>query len=170
MESTNNETLEYALFSRRKDAAEAKAALDQSSSFDGETVVVAGSRELTYDDVSLGMTRIWTGALHGGLVTAFLGLAVSLIAVGLGGEAVRRQLLAPGGGFWVVMGVSVLFGTLAGALAYSTELRKRLLALRRVVRRYSSGDDSPVVLVARGGESIDDVVSEHEPLQVGTLR
>ncbi len=122
--------LNYGVFLDHASAEQAQQAIRHE--LDEAAEVIEQSEQLYNKDVPLKGTLARSGLLFGAVAVAAAAMAAISLAIwaGIG----TGRVLAPGGAVVLVAVVAMLFGGLAGAIAFSTSNRSRIRRLDRHIR------------------------------------
>jgi hypothetical protein len=131
----------YARFSNYAAAREASNLIQQEIGNSGRVRVLRNAQRLSHHIIPLCMTAVRFGAVFGGAMVAALTLVASgafLWVLGALGEPVP----VPAATLALCVGLSALFGCLAGALCFATDTNIKVEAMREWI-----GGGKPVVLI-----------------------
>ena len=136
----------YARFSNYASAREASSLLQQQIGDSGRVRVLRNAQRLSHHLIPLCMTAVRMGAVFGGTIVAVLTLIASgtfIWVFGWSGQLVP----APVATLALCVGLSALFGCLAGALCFATDTNAKVQSMREWLR-----GGKPVVLVESRGD------------------
>jgi hypothetical protein len=136
----------YARFSNYAAAREASNLIQQQIGDKGRVRLLRNAQRLSHHIIPLCMTGVRVGAVFGGTVVALLTLVTSGTFIWVFGW-LRGPVPAPLATLAVCVGLSAMFGTLAGALCFATDTNAKVQRMREWLR-----GGKPVVLVESRGD------------------
>jgi hypothetical protein len=131
----------YARFSNYAAAREASNLIQQQIGDKGRVRLLRNAQRLSHHIIPLCMTAVRLGAVFGGTIVALLTFIASgtfIWVFGWSGEPVPAPLAT----LALCVGLSTLFGCLAGALCFATDTNAKVQRIREWLSR-----GKPVVLV-----------------------